>query len=288
MAMRLKVNKVLGPFVFTKGRDITITPDFSMKFIINLLWRDAFDEKIIVTLIETIGNEFLSDEFRWLGNEFWIKKEVNLWELKDSVSEEGGGELKGFIHPMQPDIDILFGPKVNNERLTPLMAVEVKLFKGIERGRVTPRAGGGFYEGIGEAIALLTFGVDFVELWQFFLLPINIEIDIEIPPHLPPEEKKEIKEWLKERKKEERKMKRYIDYISAYANSVGNLIKVLNLPLGYRCFAISMDMETILLYENEGSYILPKKNPFLGSEAALKIRSLIKDALNVKEGNEGR
>ena len=288
MAMRLKVNKVLGPFVFTKGRDITITPDFSMKFIINLLWRDAFDEKIIVTLIETIGNEFLSDEFRWLGNEFWIKKEVNLWELKDSVSEEGGGELKGFIHPMQPDIDILFGPKVNNERLTPLTAVEVKLFKGIERGRVTPRAGGGFYEGIGEAIALLTFGVDFVELWQFFLLPINIEIDIEIPPHLPPEEKKEIKEWLKERKKEERKMKRYIDYISAYANSVGNLIKVLNLPLGYRCFAISMDMETILLYENEGSYILPKKNPFLGSEAALKIRSLIKDALNVKEGNEGR
>jgi len=83
-------------------------------------------------------------------------------------------------------------------------------------------------------------------------------------------------------------MKRYMDYISAYANSVGNLIKVLNLPLGYRCFAISMDMETILLYENEGSYILPKKNHFLGSEAALKIRSLIKDALNVKEGNEGR
>ena len=179
MAMRLKVNKVLGPFVFTKGRDITITPDFSMKFIINLLWGDAFDEKIIVTLIETIGNEFLSDEFRWLGNEFWIVKEVNLWELKDSVSEERRRELERFIHPMQPDIDILFGPKVNNERLTPLMAVEVKLFKGIERGRVTPRAGGGFYEGIGEAIALLTFGVDFVELWQFFFLPIDIEIERE-------------------------------------------------------------------------------------------------------------
>ena len=299
MAMRLKVNKVLGPFVFTKGRDITITPDFSMKFIINLLWRDAFDEKIIVTLIETIGNEFLSDEFRWLGNEFWIVKEVNLWELKDFVGEERRRELERFIHPMQPDIDILFGPKVNNERLTPLTAVEVKLFKGIERGRVTPRAGGGFYEGIGEALALLTFGVDFVELWQFFLLPI----DIEIPSHFPPEEKKEIKEWLKGRKKEERKMKRYMDYISAYANFVGNLIKVLNLPLGYRCFAISMDMETILLYENEESYILPKKNPFLGSEdasivseaaalivsgAVLKMRSLIKEALNVKEGNEGR
>jgi len=284
----IKVVSFLGQDVFTKSKSISITPDFSAYFINNLLWGDAFNEKIIVTLIETIGNEFLSDEFRWLGNEFWIVKEVNLWELKDSVSEERRRELERFIHPMQPDIDILFGPKVNNERLTPLTAVEVKLFKGIEKGRVTPKAGGGFYEGIGEVIALLTFGVDFVELWQFFLLPIGIEIDIEIPPHLPPERKKEIKEWFKEVKRRERKAKKYIDYISAYANFVGNLIKVLNLPLGYRCFAISMDMETILLSENDRSYISPKKSPLLVSESALKIRSLIKEALNVKEGNEGQ
>ena len=299
----IKVVSFLGQDVFTKSKSISITPDFSAYFINNLLWGDAFNEKIIVTLIETIGNEFLSDKFRWLGNEFWIEKEVNLWELKDFVDEERRRELEIFMHPMQPDIDILFGPKVNNERLTPLTAVEVKLFKGIERGRVTPRAGGGFYEGIGEAIALLTFGVDFVELWQFFFLPIGIEIDIEIPPHLPPERKKEIKEWFKERKREEKKMKRYIDYICTYADFVGNLIKVLKLPLGYRCFAISMDMETILLSERESSYILPKENPFLVSEdasivseaaalivsgAVLKMRSLIKEALNVKEGNEGR
>ena len=284
MAMRLKVNKVLGPFVFTKGRDITITPDFSMKFIINLLWGDAFDEKIIVTLIETIGNEFLSNEFQWLGNEFWIKKEVNLWELKDSVSEEGGGELKGFIHPMQPDIDILFGPKVNNERLTPLTAVEVKLFKGIERGRVTPRAGGEFPEGLGEAIALLTFGVDFVELWQFFLIPLIKEI----PSHLPSEVEKKL---LEELEKNKGKRDKYLNYVGTYAGFVGNLIKELKLPLGYRCFAISMEEDgKIWLHEDVGSNVLPKKNPFLvkRSEAALKIRSLIKEALNVKEGNNGR
>ena len=276
----IKVVSFLGQDVFTKSKSISITPDFSANFINNLLRGDAFNEKIIVTLIETIGNEFLSDKFRWLGNEFWIEKEVNLWELKDFVDEERRRELEIFMHPMQPDIDILFGPKVNNERLTPLTAVEVKLFKGIERGRVTPRAGGGFYEGIGEAIALLTFGVDFVELWQFFFLPIDIEIE-----------------------REEKKMKRYIDYICTYADFVGNLIKVLKLPLGYRCFAISMDMETILLSERESSYILPKENPFLVSEdasivseaaalivsgAVLKIRSLIKEALNVKEGNDGR
>jgi len=118
--------------------EIPLTSDFSAKFIINLLRGNAFNERTIVTLIETLvasSNELLGDKFWWLGNEFWIEKEVNPWELKDFVSEERRRELEifypRFIHPMQPDIDILFGPKVNNERLTPLTAVEVKLFKGI-------------------------------------------------------------------------------------------------------------------------------------------------------------
>ena len=280
---------------------IPITSDLSKEFIINLLRGKAFDERIIVTLIETLGNKFMreifrnsllkalnegqervSDKFLQFGDEFWIEKEVIPWELKDFVSEERRRELERFIHPMQPDIDILFGPEVNNKRLTPLTAVEVKLFKGIEKGK-RPKAGGrGFYEGIGEAIALLTYGVDFVELWQFFFIPLIKEF----PSHLSPEVEKKLSEKLE---KSRNKIFYLIKYVGAYAGFVGSLIETLNLPLGYRCFAISMEEDgKIWLNPFEGSNILPKENPFLVNEAALKIRSLIKEALNVKEGNDGR
>jgi len=260
--------------------EIPLTSDFSVKFIINLLRGNAFNERTIVTLIETL----VASSNELLGDEFWIEKEVNLWELKDFVGEKRRRELERFNHPMRPDIDILFGPKVNNERLTPLTAVEVKLFKGIERGRVTPRAGGEFPEGLGEAIALLTFGVDFVELWQFFLIPLIKEI----PSHLPSEVEKKL---LEELEKNKGKKDKYLNYVGTYASFVGTLIKELKLPLGYRCFAISMEEDgKIWLHEDVGSNVLPKENPFLvkRSEAALKIRSLIKEALNVKEGNNGR
>ena len=272
--------------------EIPLTSDFSEKFIINLLRGNAFNERTIVTLIETLvasSNELLGDKFWWLGNEFWIEKEVNPWELKDFVSEERRRELEifnpKFIHPMQPDIDILFGPKVNNERLTPLTAVEVKLFKGIEKGKSPKARGRGFYEGIEEAIALLTFGVDFVELWQFFLIPLIKEI----PSHLPPEVEKEVEKKLSEKFLKKNIWR--IDDVGAYAGFVGTLIKELKLPLGYRCFAISMEEDgKIWLHEDVGSNVLPKENPFLvkRSETALKMRSLIKEALNVKEGNDGR
>ena len=280
--------------------------DFSKEFITNLLRGNSFDERIIVALIETLGNKFMreifrnsllkalnegqermSDKFLQFGDEFWIEKEVIPWELEDFVSEKKRKELEIypilFIHPMQPDIDILFGPEVNGERLTPLMAVEVKLFKGIEKGKRPKARGRGFYEGMGEAIALLTYGVDFVELWHFFFIPLIKEI----PPHLPPEVEKEVEKKLS--KKLEKNKWRIID-AGTYAGFVRGLIESLDLPLGYRCFAISMEEDgKIWLHEDVGSNVLPKENPFLvkRSEAALKIRSLIKEALNVKEGNNG-
>jgi len=237
--------------------EIPLTSDFSVKFIINLLRGNAFNERTIVTLIETLPEVFL-------GDGYWIEKEVNLW---DFMNEERRKELESkfthptqpdirIIHPMQPDIDILFGPEVNNERLTPLTAVEVKLFK-TEGGRVMPKAGWrGFYEGIGEAMALLTFGFDFVELWQLFFIP-----------------------------REEEKIWRRLDHSATYTVLVKNLIERLKLPLGYRCFTMMEYNGKIWLHEE--CRILPKKNPFLEGYA-LKIRSLIKDALNVEEGNEGR
>ena len=232
--------------------EIPLTSDFSEKFIINLLRGNAFNERTIVTLIETL----VASSNELLGDEFWIEKEVNLWELKDFVGEKRRRELERFNHPMRPDIDILFGPEVNNERLTPLTAVEVKLFK-TEGGRVMPKAGWrGFYEGIGEAMALLTFGFDFVELWQLFFIP-----------------------------REEEKIWRRLDHSATYTVLVKNLIERLKLPLGYRCFTMMEYNGKIWLHEE--CRILPKKNPFLEGYA-LKIRSLIKDALNVKEGNEGR
>jgi len=72
-------------------------------------------------------------------------------------------------HPLNPDIDILCWNK--NYIGEPILnAVEVKYFRYDKNKMIMPS----IYDGLGEAILLCTYGVDYVHLWHFF--------DPEIPP----------------------------------------------------------------------------------------------------------
>lgn len=107
--------------------------------------------------------------------DMWFEKRVNLWELADV--KDPSEVLERFHHPLQPDIDLLYGPRINEKRQTPMIGVEVKLFSRFTgRGRKLAKTAGyeGYYAGLDEAISLLTLGLDYVELWHVYVLPLRI------------------------------------------------------------------------------------------------------------------
>lgn len=97
-----------------------------------------------------------------------VGKRIGLWrfaKLRKMLSDPTSPELetcKLFLHP---DIDILLSPEA--EFPPKLIGVEAKVIYIRERGQANIR----FYEGLGEAIALLRFGLDAVRLWQVFVMP---------------------------------------------------------------------------------------------------------------------
>jgi len=66
-------------------------------------------------------------------------------------------------HSLSPDIDILYWEKDYSTEPY-LNAVEVKYYRYDKKNQLHPP----MYDGIGEAILLGTFGVDYVHLWHFF------------------------------------------------------------------------------------------------------------------------
>jgi hypothetical protein len=105
----------------------------------------------------------------------WFEKRVNLWEFADA--KDPYEALERFRHPLQPDIDLLYGQRINGKRHTPMVGVEVKLFSRFTgRGRKLAKTAGyeGYYAGLDEAISLLTVGLDFVYLWHVYVLPLKI------------------------------------------------------------------------------------------------------------------
>ena len=186
----------------------------------------------------------------------WIEANFNMGNLLNQ-RKHLLGESEGYIHPLQ-EIDIIFGPMTDGIKKTPITAVEAKLFRntGTPKSGIPKAFGEGFHAGIGQAIGLLVQGVDFVELWHFFLL-------------LPEEG------GLRE--------ERFIKGAGSYSVYIDSLIKILKLPIGYRYFTISLNEDWMEVECDEKYYIQPKENPFLNAPDGLKIRSLIKDKLNINE-----
>lgn len=107
-----------------------------------------------------------------LKDQYFVKLSVRVDRLHQKLTTEGllSPEELSIKHPFNPDIDVLFWSKqYSGEPI--LTGSEVKYFR-LRNGTVYPT----IYEGLGEAMMLLTFGLDYVCLWHFFDPEIPTEI----------------------------------------------------------------------------------------------------------------
>jgi len=96
---------------------------------------------------------------------FFVKRSIKINQrIKKLVSEDvlSKDELD-MKHPGQPDIDLVFWNSNFRSSDPTIYAAEVKYFRN-RKGKINYS----FYAGLDEALALLTFGFDFICLWHFF------------------------------------------------------------------------------------------------------------------------
>lgn len=107
-----------------------------------------------------------------LKEKYFVKTSVRVDRLHSKLKTEGmlSSEEISIKHPFHPDIDILFWTKEYSGE-PDIIASEVKYFR-LKKGAVYPT----IYEGLGEALMLLTYGVDYVCLWHLFDPEIPSEI----------------------------------------------------------------------------------------------------------------
>lgn len=99
-----------------------------------------------------------------LKETYFVKTSVRVDRLHSKLKTEGclSSEEISIKHPFHPDIDVLYWHK-DYQGEPNIYAAEVKYFR-LREGTVYPN----IYEGLGEALMLLSFGVDFVSLWHLF------------------------------------------------------------------------------------------------------------------------
>ena len=156
------------------------------------------------------------------------------------------GELMR-IHPLQPEIDIFcleFGKEPADIEFPKYYGMELKYFAPTARYDLNARYKKPFYEGIGEAMSLLTLGLDYVSLWHFF-------------------DQDMLNKFLAEN----------------YANMVQRMISSLNLPIGYRARWVKVDQKERKVEFSESENVInvePKINPLLSKDLRIdKIGILV-------------
>jgi len=107
-----------------------------------------------------------------LKETFFVKTSVRVDRLHQKLKTEGvlSPEETSIKHPFHPDIDILFWPKKYSGE-PDIHGVEVKYFR-LKESIVYPN----IYEGLGEAMMLLTYGLNYSCLWHLFDPEIPSEI----------------------------------------------------------------------------------------------------------------
>lgn len=230
---------------------------------------------------EEIGSA-LKASIEATGN-FWAETGVNLWELaRDVLGKEISKVeiLKTFKHPLQPDIDILYGPIFNGKRSAPLVSIELKYFSKV-KGEVIPKTAGvegepegGFYRGIDQVFSHLTMGVDYGYLWHFIRLPVK-EYEDKV-------EKGEVvaMEGLEVDEEEAKKLvEDHGEFSRAYGGLLTKFLKRSASPIGFASHGLI----------EEGPFLDPvatrlaAPNPFRDSDRGRCVRKLILDGLDVKE-----
>lgn len=195
----------------------------------------------------------------------WADKEVNLWERKADIE---GSKLppqeviREFDHPLQPDIDLLIGSGQGSDRTSPLVGIEAKYFSkynGIRGHQLLPKRvdaygndTGGFYSGLGQALSLLSMGLDAVYLWHIFKIDETIYSTESIGG---------------DQKHDHR------DVLRSYTRRVRDLIDSYDIPVGYIAHGIAVDFDNQLI-----QLCPPREAPVTGDEDAL-IRGFLEESL---------
>jgi hypothetical protein len=107
-----------------------------------------------------------------IKEQYFVKPFVRVDRLHQKLKTEGylSPEEESMKHPFHPDIDVLYWSKQYTQE-PQIFAAEVKYFR-LRDGNVYPT----IYEGLGEAMMLLTFGLDYVSLWHLFDPEISSEV----------------------------------------------------------------------------------------------------------------
>ena len=229
---------------------------------------------------ETKANALVKNILEKKG--YWVQKTVNLSKiLRKSLEKK---EYTGYFsptqllmeikHPLQPDIDILYCRKLNDKKVTPLYALEIKVFTqlkgkifmdGKKIGKVIPRSGiSGFYAGLGQALIYTHYGIDFVNLCNIVILPYH--------------------EWFKEDLTEtqiDTLINEHAEWCSAYNQILKGTLENFNLPIGIIQFAFSVDKE-----ENEiryADFTVKKPGFIILVPVGAKIRSYLLEQYEIED-----
>jgi hypothetical protein len=242
--------KPLGALILESGEknpnfpDDPSSPHWQRIFPVKSAW-NITDE----TITENIFVDTITKWFADKKKDMWFERRVNLWNLL--TPSRGAYDIyKRFGHPLQPDIDILYGNVVNGKRQAPMSGVEVKLFSKYSWRTIAKTTSyEGFYAGLDEAISLLSMGLDFVWLWHVQVIPRE--------------------SWKRFHEYGEDFFNKIQDQSIQMGSMVSHLVSILidrlMLPIGYlnTFLLISPEKETLSLFPNMRIGIAPELNPFL-------------------------
>jgi len=199
----------------------------------------------------------------------WAQTEVNLWSAK--AKSEGTfvppqTVVRELLHPLQPDIDILCGRETDCGPTGPLVGIEAKYFgeyKGLDGNellpkRIGPRGNpmGGFYSGLGQALSLLSMGLDRVYLWHVF----EINESIYDPNQNSTNKGNQTTD--------------HRDILHVYTKRIIDILETYELPIGYFAHGLTPAFDDRLIHLNS--------RPLLEVEHSVhddsnRVRSLIED-----------
>jgi len=153
-----------------------------------------------------------------------VAARVNLWRCVDraSVNEtpHAYGVLTAYRHPLQPDIDLLTeGPDLA------LSIHEVKLIRWSDNRPEPTAPDSRLYDGLGQALALTTFGADYCYLWHIWVHPMKTYRDAA-------ERSLQFADRLEDG---------WVEFFAAYAGFVKGILNNFNLPVGYVVLLVIKD-----------------------------------------------
>lgn len=232
------------------------------------------DENVTETLFVDLLMPILEEK----NPNMWFEKRVNLWEFvdrKDSVANY----IRKYRHPLQPDIDLLYGSIVDDKPQSPMTGVEIKLFSrfsGSLKAKIPKTTSyEGFYAGLDEAISLLTMGLDFVYLWHVQACPLESFVQSKM-------------------KYGDNFFKKNVDenyYITKLGSQyISTVIERLKLPIGYINTYLLFDEKGFSLQIDDRFNVEPVFNPIwsdvgipINEKPSLNARSLLLNGLGIED-----